>query len=95
MNRTLLALLGFLPLAACGGMAGTYACENVGFVKSIELTSDGKVFADADVYGTTQKTAGTYKVDGDRLIADVGGQSSVFDIKDGKLVVGDGQCTRK
>jgi hypothetical protein len=95
MIRYPMIILSLLPLAACGGMAGTYACENVGFVKSIELTSDGKVFAEADVYGTTQKTAGTYKVDGDRLITDVSGQSSVFDLVDGKLVLGDGQCTRK
>lgn len=95
MIRHLLTILSPLTLAACGGMAGTYACENVGFVKTIELTNDGKVFAEADVYGTTQKTAGTYEVDGDRLITDVGGQSNVFDIKGGKLVLGDGQCTRK
>lgn len=95
MKCSSLAVLGLLPLAACGGMAGTYTCENVGFVRSVKLTSDGKVFAEADIYGTIQKTAGTYEVDGDRLIADVGGQSSVFDIEDGKLVLGDGQCTRK
>jgi hypothetical protein len=76
-------------------MAGTYSCDNLGFVKSVELTGDGKVFAEADIYGTTQKTAGTYEIDGDRLITDVGGQSNVFDIVDGNLVAGDGQCTRR
>jgi hypothetical protein len=95
MKRNILTLIALLPLAGCGGMAGTYSCENVGFVRTIELTSHGMVFAEADIYGTTQKTAGTYKLDGDRLITDVGGRSNVFDVVDRKLVLGNGQCTRK
>lgn len=95
MHRTCLILLACLPLAACGGMAGTYLCEDVGYLDSVELTRDGKVYAQANVFGNVQKTAGTWKVDGDRLITDVSGQSNVFDIKDGNLVLGKGQCTRQ
>jgi hypothetical protein len=95
MTRHPLIILAFLPLAACGGMAGTYSCENIGFLDSIELTSNGKAFVENKIVGTSQKIATTYEVEGKRLIIHAGGLAGVFDIEDGNLVAGDGQCTRQ
>jgi hypothetical protein len=92
MTRHPLILLAFLPLAACGGLAGTYVCEGMDGVATIELTGDGNLLAEPSLHGVP---AGTYKIDGNRLITDVGGRSNVFDIKDGNLVLGDGQCTKQ
>ncbi len=95
MKRLLLAALPLL-LAACGNkMAGTYACEGVGYVTKVELTSDGKIFAEADVFGNVQKTAGTYEVEGKRLIGTVNGETSVFDIEDGNLLAHGGKCVQQ
>lgn len=89
------AAFACMLLSACGGgndIAGTYTCENLGFVKSIELTPKGKIYAKAEVLGETQQTAGTYEIDGNRLIGTVNGETTVMDIDDGILVSGQGKC---
>lgn len=81
-------------LSACGGndITGTYTCESLGFVKSIELTPDGRIYTKAEVLGETQQTAGTYEVDGTKLIATVDGSTTVMGIDNGALVSGEGEC---
>lgn len=92
--RHALAAFICMLLSGCGGndIAGTYTCENVGFVKSIELTPGGKIYTKAEVLGETQQTAGTYEIDGTRLVGTVDGTTTVMDIENGILVYGKGKC---
>ena len=84
-----------LALGGCGGgLSGTYVCKDVGPVDRIELTSDGKIYAEANVYGVEQRTAGTYEIDGERLVSSVNGSSTVFGIDGGDLTYGNGRCTK-
>lgn len=61
-------------LAACGsGVAGDYGGDECLYDK-LTLMSNGDVYL--TVFGTDQ--AGQYKMDGDRIVVTIAGQSAVF-----------------
>lgn len=91
--RTITAINCVLLIACSGNdVAGIYACQDLGFVETIELTRDGRIYTKAKVLGETQQTAGTYEIDGTRLIAVVNGSTTVMDIDNGAFVLGEGKC---
>lgn len=67
-------LLPAAVLAGCGsGVAGDFGGDGCLYDK-LTLADDGVVYL--TVFGTDQ--AGQYRIDGDRIVVTVGGQSAVF-----------------
>jgi len=89
----------FLPLllASCTpGVKGVYTCEG-GLLDSISLESGGKAYASATMFGMKQQRAGTYTVDGDKVVITINGDSTVF-THSGKTLDGGviaGKCTAR
>jgi len=76
-----------LYLGGCSsGISGEYGGEDC--IYGMNFKSDGKVYISATVFGIkTPETAGTYEVDGERVIIRSGdGQSIVFRKNDDSLV---------
>jgi hypothetical protein len=84
---TPLALCACLFLTACGdSVRGTYQAEG-GMPMTMEFKSGGKVI----MAGMGEKTEGTYKVDGDKVVVTIDNQPATFvKQKDGTLVSQDG-----
>lgn len=84
-------------LAACGGgVAGhTYGGDDCLYDK-LEFRSGGKVFISISMMGNEIVNAGTYELDGDRVIVSDGARSAVMTRKDdGSLEAGMlGTCVR-
>lgn len=74
----------------CAGMGGPSLLELV----SIELTPDGKAYLKGETFQGPQEKAGTYEVDGARLITTVDGQTTVMTIDGRSLTLGDGLCVQ-
>ena len=93
VSCTLLALILF---GCSSGVKGVYVCKG-GFLDTLNLQSDGKLYATASMFGMKQERVGTYTVDGDRIVMTVNGESSVFHRKGKRLDGGEllGLCTLK
>lgn len=81
------------------GVSGAYVCAGLGRLSafelvSIELTPDGKAYLKGESFTGPQEKAGSYEIDGQRLITTVDGQTTVMTIDGHSLTQGDGLCVR-
>lgn len=98
MKRVVFAAFACALVGACGGsgnssVAGTYRCTGVGLVETIELRADGQLFANSSMLN--QHTSGTYRLDGDRIVAVVNGREDVMTIVNGELHALGGRCVKQ
>lgn len=80
-------------------VSGTYICAGLGHLRafelvSIELTPDGKTYLKGETFTGPQEKAGSYEIDGKRLITTVDGQMTVMAIDGRSLSLGNGLCVR-
>lgn len=82
-----------------GSVSGAYVCAGTGHLSLVELTSleltpDGKAYLKGETFQGSQEKAGTYEIDGKRLITTVDGQTTVMAIDGRSLTLEDGLCVR-
>lgn len=100
--RLTMLLMGGLFLSACGsggarglsGVAGNYTCTD-SILETLNLTSSGKVYATMMFLGQKMEKAGTYEVDGAKVIVKLD-TPAVFTRSGNTLDAGvNGKCTKR